>query len=51
MVLTSRGGVGCYTAMPLGSSAGLPCQAGLRPHSQSTDGKRLTTKGLALGVL
>jgi hypothetical protein len=32
MVLTSRGGVGCYRTT-LGGIAALPCQAGLRPHS------------------
>jgi hypothetical protein len=33
-VLTSRGG-GVLHDKVLGSSAGLPCQAGLRPHSRT----------------
>ena len=41
------GVVGCCLTMPLGGSAGLPCQAGLRPHSRLLQFvRRLTTKEL-----
>ena len=42
------GVVGCCLTMPLGGSAGLPCQAGLRPHSRLFIQfvRRLTTKEL-----
>jgi hypothetical protein len=39
------------TGQSLGGHAVLPCQAGLRPHSRMNCVKRLTTKGLAFGVL
>ena len=46
-VLTSRGG-GVLLDNTLGGSAGLPCQAGLRPHSRLFIQfvRRLTTKKL-----
>src|SRR6266404_3580595 len=46
-VLTSRGG-GVLLDNTLGGSAGLPCQAGLRPHSRLLVQfvRRLTTKEL-----
>jgi len=42
------GVVGCCLTMPLGGSAGLPCQAGLRPHSRLFIQfvRRLTTEEL-----
>jgi hypothetical protein len=45
LVLTSRGG-GVLQSNPFGGSAGLPCQAGLRPHSRCflQSVRRLTTK-------
>jgi hypothetical protein len=39
-VLTSRGG-GVLLDIPFGGSAGLPCQAGLRPHSRTALGNSL----------